>query len=235
MIKSIVEIENLSFSYPDGTPALKNISLKIAQGEKVGIVGPNGAGKSTFLLHLNGIYRGTGFVRIDGLDIADKNLSVIRRKVGIIFQDPDNQLFMPTVFDDVAFGPINMQYDRERAVRASEEALQKVEMGYASKRTSHHLSYGEKKRVSIATVLSMSPELIAFDEPTSNLDPKARNHLMDLINKLERTIIIASHDLGMIYEICGRTMVLDRGALVADGATAQILADKAFLKKHNLL
>lgn len=234
MDRKVIEIKNLNYSYPDGTQALSGINLDIFEGESVGIIGPNGAGKSTLLLHLNGIIRTDNCVRIFDMDICDKNLAQVRRKVGLVFQDPENQLFMPTVFDDVSFGPINMGL-AEGEVRSSvKNALEEVDMLDSMKRSSHHLSFGEKKRVSIATVLSMRPQILALDEPTSNLDPRHRRLLINLLKKLALTKVIATHDLFLIRDICSRVVLLDKGRIAAAGRTQEILADKDLIEAHGL-
>ena len=235
MAKKVIEIKNLSYSYPDGTEALHDITLDVFEGESIGIIGPNGAGKSTLLLHLNGILKGNGYIRIFDIEVNDKNLTYIRSKVGLVFQDPDNQLFMPTVFDDVAFGPINMLLPKNEVKLSVEKALKEVDMLGSIGRASHHLSFGEKKRVSIATVLSMKPEILALDEPTSNLDPKARYDFIQLLKSIAETKIIASHDLNMILDICDRAIILDKGTIVAIGTAKGILSNTSLLEKHNLL
>ncbi len=234
MQKKIIEVKNLSYSYPDGTPALKDISLEVFEGETLGIIGPNGAGKSTFLLHLNGILKGKGYIKVLDMDFNDKNLKKIRSKVGMVFQDPDNQLFMPTVFEDVAYGPLNMDMTKVEVEEAVINALKKVDMLYAMKRISHHLSFGEKKRVSISTVLSMNPEVLVLDEPSSNLDPKHRRELINLLKSLEITKIIATHDLDMVLDLCSRVILFNKGTIVADGETIKILNDKELLESNDL-
>ena len=235
MAKKVIEIKNLNYSYPDGTEALHDIALDVFEGESIGIIGPNGAGKSTLLLHLNGILKGNGYIRIFDIEVNDKNLTYIRSKVGLVFQDPDNQLFMPTVFDDVAFGPINMLLPKNEVKLSVEGVLKEVDMLGSIGRASHHLSFGEKKRVSIATVLSMKPEILALDEPTSNLDPKARYDFIQLLKSIAETKIIASHDLDMILDICDRAIILDKGTIVAIGTAKGILSNTSLLEKHNLL
>jgi cobalt/nickel transport system ATP-binding protein len=233
-MQKIIEIKELSYSYPDGTTALKNINLDLFEGETLGIIGPNGAGKSTFLLHLNGLLRGKGQVKVADLEVNDKNLKKIRSKVGMVFQDPDSQLFMPTVFEDVAFGPMNMGLSKDEVENAVTEALTKVDMLKSIKRLSHHLSFGEKKRISIATVLSMSPEILVLDEPSSNLDPKHRRDLINLLKELNVTKIVATHDMDMVMDICTRTVLIDKGTIVADGKVMDILSDKDLLESHDL-
>ncbi|MBL7130136.1 MAG: ABC transporter ATP-binding protein [Candidatus Omnitrophica bacterium] len=234
MKKPIIQIRGLNFSYPDNTKALKDINLDIYEGESIGVIGPNGAGKSTLLLHLNGILNGSGSVRVFDLEMNQKNLMQIRKNVGLVFQDPDNQLFMPTVFDDVAFGPINLDFSKEEVIKAVDQALEKVNMQSFSNRISHHLSFGEKKKISIATVLSMEPKILVLDEPTSNLDPKSRRDLIELLHTFSLTKIIASHDLKMIQDLCQRIVILDSGSMVAIGDTESILKDETLLKKHSL-
>ena len=236
MTEKAIEIKNLDYSYPDGTEALCSINLDVFEGESIGIIGPNGAGKSTLLLHLNGIFRGNAnsHIRIFNLDINDKNLAHIRSKVGLVFQDPDNQLFMPTVFDDVAFGPINMSLPKDGVEASVNDALEEVDMVSSIRRPSHHLSFGEKKRVSIATVLSMKPQILALDEPSSNLDPKHRRNLINFLQTLKLTTIIVTHDLDLVVQTCSRVALIDKGKIVAAGNTLDILRNKSLLETHDL-
>ena len=229
-----VDVRGLSFRYPDGRLALDGVSLSIAPGEKVALVGPNGAGKSTLLLHLTGILQGEGDVRVCGWPVGDGNLSRIRAAVGLVFQDADDQLFSPTVFEDVAFGPLYMGLPPEEVGRRVESALLAVGMDDAGPRVSHHLSNGEKKRVAIATVLAMEPEILVLDEPTAGLDPRSRRGLIRLLAELPQTMLVSTHDLRMVEELFRRTVVLDHGRVVADGPTARLLADRAFLADHGL-
>jgi cobalt/nickel transport system ATP-binding protein len=233
-MKEIIKVEGLEYTYPDGTKALRGVELSIFEGESVGLIGPNGAGKSTLLLHLNGILRGKGKVEIMGLEITNKNLALIRSKVGLVFQDPEDQLFMPTVFDDVAFGPINIELTKEEVNISVEKALKEVDMIESIKRASHHLSFGEKKRVSIATVLSMSPEILVLDEPSSNLDPRHRRELIRLLNQTSITKLIATHDLDLISQTCVRVALLHKGNIVAIGNTYDIIKDKSLLDRYGL-
>ncbi len=230
----IVRIDNLSFSYPDGQPALADVCLIVHQGESVALIGPNGAGKSTLLLHLNGILHSNGVVKILGRQIDDGNLRWVRSKVGLVFQNPDDQLFSPTVFDDVAFGPINMGYSEAEVRQSVSRALDWVGMNGYEQRSPHHLSIGEKKRIAIATILSMSPEILAGDEPTSNLDPRSKWSLIELMRNLSVTKIVATHDLELVRALCPRTVILDHGQIIADGATNHILADIPLLRDHGL-
>jgi len=234
MEKKVIEISNLNYKYPDGTKALNGITLDIFQGDSLGIIGPNGAGKSTLLLHLNGILNGTGNIKVFGKIPSKENIKEIRRKVGLVFQDPEDQLFMPTVYDDVSFGPINMGFEKEKLKENVRKALEEVNMRGFEERLSHHLSLGERKRISIATILSMEPEILALDEPASNLDPRTRRELINLLNGFKTTKIIASHDLKMILETCERSIILDKGKIVADGNTKQLLSNKELLEAHAL-
>ncbi len=233
-VDKAVEIKGLSYSYPDGQRGLEDIDLTVYCGESVALIGPNGAGKSTLLLHLNGILRGNATIDVHGLDLTDKNLREIRKKVGMVFQDPEDQLFSLNVYDDVAFGPINMGFTQEEVDRRVRQALQKVGMQGYENRSSHHLSIGEKKRVAIATVLSLDPDILALDEPTSSLDPRGKWALTELLRHIRVTKIIASHDLDLVSCLCDRVIILDKGKIVADGATGQILGDKMLLAEHGL-
>jgi len=235
MGEGIIQIEGLSFTYPDGHRALSDLSLTVSRGESVAFIGPNGAGKSTLLLHLNGILRSrNGAVQVLGHPVTENHLKLIRSKVGLVFQDPEDQLFSPTVFDDVAFGPINMGYSEAEVRRRVESALQQVGMAGYERRSPHHLSVGEKKRIAIATVLSMRPEVLVLDEPTSNLDPRGRWELIELLRELPLTKLFATHDLEMVRELCERTVLLDQGQVVADGPTHRILSDLPLLAEHGL-
>ena len=234
-MKSIIKVRDLHYRYPQGANALQGLSLDIAQGESVGLIGPNGAGKSTLLLHLNGILRGTqGSVEVLGMRVEEKNLIPIRKKIAIVFQEPDNQLFMPTVFDDVAFGPLNAGYSKENVRKKVGKALQEARMEGYEKRCPHHLSFGEKKRITLATVLSMEPEVLILDEPSSNLDPRARRHLIELLKRLRLTKIISGHDLELILQICPRVILLDEGKIVTNGNAREVLSNKALMESHGL-
>jgi cobalt/nickel transport system ATP-binding protein len=229
-----IEIANLSYVYPDGHPALQGIQLTVQPGERVALLGPNGAGKSTLLLHLNGILRGSGMVTVCGLPVEKNHLGRIRARVGLVFQSPDDQLFSPTVFDDVAYGPIYQGLPVSEIEARTSAALEAVHMEEFRQRMPHHLSLGEKKRIAIASVLSMQPEILALDEPTSGLDPRARRSLIDLLGNLPHTLIIATHDLELARALLPRSVVLDDGRIALDGSTARLLADPARLEKYGL-
>ena len=229
-----IEVEKLSYSYPDGHIALREASLTIAPGEKVALVGPNGAGKSTLMLHLNGILQGQGSVRVCGLDVTKNNLGKVRAAVGLVFQNPDDQLFSPTVFDDVAFGPIYQGLKKAEVRARVTQALDAVHMREYAQRVSHHLSVGEKKRIAIATVMSMEPEILVLDEPSAGLDPRARRSLINLLRELPQTMLVSTHDLRLVHELFPRTVIMDDGRIVADGLTEQLLNDEALLNAHGL-
>ena len=235
MARKAVEICHLNYTYPDGTIALRDICLDIWEGETLGLIGSNGAGKSTLLLHLNGILMGSSSVKIGDVFVTASHLPLIRSRVGMIFQDPDHQLFMPTVWDDVSFGPANMGMNKQEIENAVQKALATVDASSLIKRSSHHLSMGEKKRIAIATVLSMNPHIVVLDEPSSNLDPKHRLELIDLLNGLELTKIIASHDLTLIAETCDRVAVMAQGKICGIGEAKNILFDDLLLEKYDLL
>jgi cobalt/nickel transport system ATP-binding protein len=233
-LKRVISIKNLEYAYPDGTKALKGVNLDVFEGESVGLIGPNGAGKTTLLLHLNGILRGRGTIEILGKEVKEKNLREIRSSVGVVFQDPDDQLFLPTVFDDISFGPINLNLSEREVKDRVRKALEQVNLSGYEKRSSHHLSFGEKKRVSIATVLSMEPRILVLDEPTSNLDPAIRRELMRLLKGFKITKIIATNDMELVWEVCDRVIVLFDGKIVADSDTKKILTDVKLLESYGL-
>lgn len=227
-------VKDLQFSYPDGHVALHGVSLQINRGEKVALVGPNGAGKSTLMLQLNGILVGQGEIEVAGLPVTKANLPLVRAKVGLVFQNPDDQLFSPTVFEDVAFGPLHMGLPKDEVYQRVEWALAQVSMGDYAQRLSHHLSVGEKKRISIATVLSMSPELLVLDEPSAGLDPRARRKLINLLRALPHTMLVSSHDMLMVRELFPRMVIMDQGLIVADGPTEVLMEDEVLLEAHGL-
>ena len=234
MASIVIEIDNLVYAYPDGQQALKGVSLTVREGEKVAVTGPNGAGKSTLVLHLNGIFNGNGMVRVMGMEVMDRHLGAIRAKVGLVFQDPDDQLFSPTVFEDVAFGPLHIGLPEGEVRQRVGWALAQVGMEGFEDRMPHHLSLGERKRVAIATVLSMDPAILVLDEPTSELDPRSRRSLIQLLRELPQTMLVASHDMRLVRDLCSRTVILDEGHIVADGPTHRLLADVALLERHGL-
>lgn len=230
-----IAVHQLSFHYPDGRQALEDLSFTINHGEKVALVGPNGAGKSTLMLHLNGLLQGQqGEILIDGLAIAKENLRIVRGKVGLVFQNPDDQLFSPTVFEDVAFGPLHMGYPEPEIHARVGSALEAVGMDSYAQRLSHHLSVGEKKRIAIATVLAMSPSILVLDEPSAGLDPRARRALINLLRELPITMLVSTHDIALVMELFSRTMIVDHGRLVADGETDILMNDDSLLAAHGL-
>ncbi len=234
MKKTAVQITGLSFSYPDETKALENISFSLEEGESLGIIGPNGAGKSTLLLHLNGVLKKDGAVRIFGEFIGKQNIKKIRGKVGLVFQDPNDQLFMPTVFDDVAFGPLNLGMEKEKIKQKITSTLTQLGLsGYEAKNPSH-LSLGERKKVSLATVLVLEPQIIVLDEPTANLDPGSKKSFIRTLKKINKTKITASHDMDSIYDLCTQVILMNKGRIVAQGEAENILRDKNLLEANNL-
>lgn len=231
----LVQIEGLIFRYPNGHQALHGLDLRIQPGEKVALIGPNGAGKSTLMLHLNGIHLPTqGRVVIHGLPVTRENLGRIRSLVGLVFQDPDDQLFSPTVYDDVAFGPIHMGLTKEEVDHRVAQALHAVGLAGFEQRQPFHLSIGQRKRAALATVLSMSPHLLVLDEPSAGLDPRGRRELIGLLRTLEQSLLVSTHDMRLVAEVFPRTIILDEGRIVADGPTPQLLADAALLESHGL-
>ncbi len=241
-----VEVERLTFAYPDGRQVLFGIDLRVEPGERVAVLGPNGAGKTTLVLHLNGLLGdgtggyGTGTVAVGGLPVAGRDLLEVRRAVGMVFQDPDDQLFMPTVGDDVAFGPTNLGLAREEVAARVRRALEQVGLPDVADRPPHHLSFGQRRRVAVATVLAMEPSVLVLDEPTSNLDPASRRELLDVLTGLTDrdgrpvTTIVVTHDLPYALQLCPRSVLLDDGRVVADGPTRDLLADADLMRGHRL-
>jgi cobalt/nickel transport system ATP-binding protein len=230
----VLQVHDLHFSYHDGLAALRGVSFEMCEGEKVALVGPNGAGKSTLMLHLNGILSGHGEVTVGGNRLTRDNLPVIRSMVGLVFQNPDDQLFSPTVFEDVAFGPLHMGLPMDEIESRVKSALEAVRMSSFRDRLSHHLSVGEKKRIAIATVLSMDPQILILDEPSAGLDPRGRRTLINLLRELPITMLVSTHDMRLVQELFPRTIVMDEGQIVADGRTKEILQNEELLTAHGL-
>ncbi|MFI6320897.1 energy-coupling factor ABC transporter ATP-binding protein [Nonomuraea sp. NPDC050556] len=234
MVKSL-EVSDLAYAYPDGTQALFGVDLSIGRGERVALLGPNGAGKTTLVMHLNGILTaGHGTVSVAGTPVRKDTLKEIRQRVGLVFQDPDDQLFMPTVRDDVAFGPANSGVRGEELERRVKDALDRVGMLEFADRPPHHLSFGQRRRVAVATVLVMEPEILVLDEPSSNLDPAARRELAEILRSLDVTVLMVTHDLPYALELCERSLILSDGVIAADGPTRSLLADPELLSRHRL-
>jgi cobalt/nickel transport system ATP-binding protein len=233
-----LRVNDVHYAYPDGHVALRGVNLTISRGERVALLGPNGAGKTTLVLHLNGIlHSGAGSVDVGGLAVVPGDraaLTEIRRRVGIVFQDPDDQLFMPTVAEDVAFGPANLGVRGAELTARVDEALAAVGMAEHRDRAPHHLSFGQRRRVAVATVLAMRPEILVLDEPSSNLDPASRRELAEILLGLDVTILMVTHDLPYALQLCPRSVILDEGTMVADGSTAELLADAELLGQHRL-
>jgi cobalt/nickel transport system ATP-binding protein len=228
-------VEDVAFAYPDGHQALFGVDLRLERGERVALLGPNGAGKTTLVLHLNGILRaGRGGVSVAGLPVGKATLREIRRRVGVVFQDPDDQLFMPSVAEDVAFGPRNLGLPEPEVAARVAAALEQVGMAEFADRPPHHLSFGQRRRVAVATVLSMDPEILVLDEPSSNLDPAGRRELAEVLQALPVTLLMVTHDLPYALQLCPRSVVLDGGTVVADGPTRELLADTDLLTAHRL-
>ena len=230
----LLQIQDLHFAYPDGHQALRGISLSVCEGERIALVGPNGAGKSTLLLHLNGILGDNSPITVADLKMEKENLPLIRALVGLVFQNPDDQLFSPTVFEDVAFGPLHMGLPEEEVQARVEEALAVVGMEGLEDRLSHHLSMGQKKRVAIATVLAMHPQILVLDEPSAGLDPRARRSLIEFLRDLPITMMASTHDLRMVADLFPRMVIMDEGRIAADGPTEMLLKDEDLLLRHGL-
>ena len=235
---SAIEITNLKYRYHDGTEALRGISFRVPPGECVALLGPNGSGKSTLLLHLNGLLpekiAGDGAVKIDGEPVAARNLEKIRRRVGLVFQDPDDQLFCPTVAEDVAFGPQQLGLSETEIAARVKKSLAQAGLAGFENRATHHLSHGEKRRACLAGVLACEPSVLVLDEPTSDLDPRGRREFKALLRTLPATKLIATHDLELAVELCARAIILDQGQIIADGRTVELLADEELMLAHGL-
>jgi cobalt/nickel transport system ATP-binding protein len=235
MSDPVLDVRGLAFAYPDGHQALYGVDLHVHRGERVALLGPNGAGKTTLVLHLNGILTaGAGSVAVSGLPVKRENFQEVRRRVGVVFQDPDDQLFMPTVRDDVAFGPANLGVRGTELDARVVEALDRVGMVDFIDRPPHHLSFGQRRRVAVATVLAMEPEILVLDEPSSNLDPASRRELADIVTALDVTVLMVTHDLPYAMQLCPRSVVLSDGVIVADGSTYDVLTDDALMSAHRL-
>lgn len=235
MSTPVIRMRDVRHTYPDGHAALDGVDLHIHPGERVALLGPNGAGKTTLVLHLNGILTPTsGEVSVSGLPVTREHLLDVRRRVGIVFQDPDDQLFMTTVAQDVAFGPRNLGLAPAEVDQRVSDALEAVGMGDVADRAPHHLSFGQKRRVAVATVLAMRPEILVLDEPSSNLDPASRRELAEIVDGLDITVLMVTHDLPYALQLCERSVVLSEGRVVADGATREVLSDEALMHAHRL-
>jgi cobalt/nickel transport system ATP-binding protein len=231
----VLDVRGLAYAYPDGHQALFGVDLHVHRGERVALLGPNGAGKTTLVLHLNGILTpGAGTVRVSGLPVDKANLREVRRRVGVVFQDPDDQLFMGSVRADVGFGPANLGIKGAALERRVMTALDQVGMADFADRPPHHLSFGQRRRVAVATVLAMQPEILVLDEPSSNLDPASRRELADILRSLDVTVLMVTHDLPYALELCPRSIVLHDGTIVADGPTYDLLTDDALMRAHRL-
>ncbi|MDI6788595.1 MAG: ABC transporter ATP-binding protein [Planctomycetota bacterium] len=245
-MNKIIEIKDLTFAYPGGTPVLNNINLEVSEGESVGFIGPNGAGKSTLLLHLNGTLQGRNQSRLEGqsknnaltiagMGVNHTNIKTIRQKVGLVFQDPDDQLFMPTVFDDIAFGLINLGLKESQITESVNSVLSRFGLQGYEQKSPHHLSLGEKKKIALAGILVMNPEILVLDEPTANLDPRGRREFMELILNIPATKVIASHDLDMISRTTHRAVVMNKGKIITIGHTADIIKNHSLLSDNGLI
>ena len=235
---SLLSVRDLAYRYPDGHEALRGLSFTLAPGERVALIGPNGAGKSTLLLHLNGLLPDRAAadpaITVDGLPLVEPNLPEVRRRVGLLFQDPDDQLFCPTVWEDVAFGPQQLGVREPQLSKLVGDSLAQVGLAGFEDRLPHHLSRGEKRRVCLAGLLACDARLLVLDEPTSDLDPRGRRELMALLTRLPMGQLIATHDLEFVVEICPRAIVLDGGRIVADGPSRQLLDDERLMLAHGL-
>ena len=235
MNQEYLNIDNLSYEYPDGFKALENINLSLSKGERLAVLGPNGAGKTTLILHLNGILGDLkGQITLNNKDFSEENISKIRKSVGLVFQDPDDQLFMPTVLEDVMFGPKNFGFSDELVKKNSINALEQVKMLQFKDKPPHHLSFGQKRKVAIASVLASKPELLVLDEPSSNLDPASRRELVEILKNLDISLILVTHDIPMALEICKRSIILNGGKITTDDETYMILKDRNTMEENRL-
>jgi cobalt/nickel transport system ATP-binding protein len=234
MAEPVLELADVRYRYPTGPEALRGVTLSVAPGERVGLVGPNGAGKSTLLLALAGFVTAEGLIRVAGHTLTRGTARDVRRHLGLVFQDADDQLFMPRVIDDIAFGPVTMGLALDEVQVRVHEALHAVDLEGYETRASYHLSVGEKRRAALATVLAMRPQILALDEPSANLDPRGRRRLIELLGGLTSTLLVVGHDLDLILEVCQRTVILDAGRVAADGASREILSNRELLESHGL-
>ena len=235
MNQEYLSVNNISFEYPDGFKALENINLSLSKGERLAVLGPNGAGKTTLILHLNGILGDlNGQITLNNNSFSEENISKIRKSVGLVFQDPDDQLFMPTVLEDVMFGPKNFGFSDELVKKNTIKALEQVKMLQFKDKPPHHLSFGQKRKVAIASVLASEPELLVLDEPSSNLDPASRRELIDILKNLDVSIILVTHDLPMALEICNRSVILNNGKITANDETYKILKNEKVMADNRL-
>jgi cobalt/nickel transport system ATP-binding protein len=233
-VSCAIHAVGLRFRYPNGHVALDGIDLRVEHGERVAVLGPNGAGKTTCMLHLNGLLIGEGALEVAGVTVERSTVQRLRERVGLVFQDPDDQLFMPTVREDVGFGPLNMGLPRDAVAARVEDALAAVRMSAAIDRAPHQLSMGERRRVAIATVLAMRPQLLVLDEPSASLDPRARRELLEVLDSIDTTTLVVTHDLPFAAELCERAVILSGGRIAADGPVERILGDEALLASHDL-
>jgi cobalt/nickel transport system ATP-binding protein len=229
-----IDARGLRYRYPNGVMGLDGVDLHVTHGERVAVLGPNGAGKTTLMLHLNGLLSGEGSLEVAGLRAGEGDVRALRSAVGLVFQDPDDQLFMPTVAEDVAFGPLNLGLERDDVRSRVDAALAAVRMGHVAGRAPHQLSLGQRRRVAIATVLAMRPRLLVLDEPSANLDPRARRELIEVLDTVDRTMLVVTHDLPFAAQLCERAVLLSGGRIAADGPCSEILADEALLAEHDL-
>jgi cobalt/nickel transport system ATP-binding protein len=229
-----IDAHGLRFRYPNGVMGLDGVDLRITHGERVAVLGPNGAGKTTLMLHLNGLLTGEGSLEVAGIRVGEGDVRDLRAAVGLVFQDPDDQLFLPTVAEDVAFGPLNLGVGRDEVLERVRAALAAVRMQHVTDRAPHQLSLGQRRRVAIATVLAMQPRLLVLDEPSANLDPRARRELLEVLDTIERTMLVVTHDLPFAAQLCERAVILSGGRIVADGPCMEILSDERLLAAHDL-
>lgn len=234
-MRKAIEVKNLNFLYEETGFKLQNIEFEIFDKESIAIIGPNGSGKTTLILNLAGILKGEGLIKIFDLPLKKENLKEIRKKMQIVFQNPDDQLFSPTVFDDVSYGPLNLGLSKEEVIKRVDEALIEVDMIQYKNFFPNHLSFGEKKKISIATVLAMKPEIIIFDEPTQGLDPKSRRVIIEILKKINGTKIVVSHDFELVNTLCSRVILMNNGKIIKIGNTEEVLNDRKILEDSNLI